>query len=110
VKFIEGEAMLIHLGFSGIAATSGSTCSSAALKVSHVLKAIGIDALWAQGSMVISLGIDNSPEDVDAFLAEFPPIVEKLRRLSPLPAKFGDAGRLSPNAEPSPGEMKKNLF
>jgi len=89
VKFIEGEAMLIHLGFAGIAATSGSTCSSAALKVSHVLKAIGIDALWAQGSMVITLGIDNSLEDVDYFLAEFPPVVEKLRKLSPLTAKFG---------------------
>lgn len=89
VKFIEGEAMLIHLGFSGIAATSGSTCSSAALKVSHVLKAIGIEALWAQGSMVITLGIDNSPEDIDYFLTEFPPVVEKLRKLSPLTAKFG---------------------
>jgi cysteine desulfurase len=87
-KFIEGEAMLIHLGFSGIAVTSGSTCSSAALKVSHVLKAIGVEDLWAQGSMVITLGIDNSPEDVDYFLAEFPPVVEKLRKLSPLTAKF----------------------
>jgi len=88
VKFIEGEAMGIHLNFLGIATTSGSTCSSAALKVSHVLNALGIDPLWAQGSLVFSLGIDNSPEDIDFFLAEFPPVVEKLRKLSPLPAKF----------------------
>jgi hypothetical protein len=59
---------------------------------------------------VISLGIDNSPEDVDSFLAEFPPVVEKLRKLSPLPAKFGGAGRSSPSGEPAPGDMKRNLF
>ncbi len=54
-----------------------------------MLKAIGVDALWAQGSMAISLGIDNTPEDIDYFLTEFPPVVDKLRKLSPLTAKFG---------------------
>jgi len=88
VKFVEGEAMSIHLNFLGIATTSGSTCSSQALKVSHVLKAIGIDPLWAQGSLVCSLGIDNTMEQVDFFLAHFPPIVEKLRQLSPLFTKY----------------------
>lgn len=88
VKFVEGEAMTIHLNFLGIAATSGSTCSSQALKVSHVLKAIGLDPLWAQGSIVCSLGIDNGEDDIDFFLEQFPPIVEKLRQLSPLFTKF----------------------
>jgi len=88
VKFVEGEALSIHLNFLGIATTSGSTCSSQALKVSHVLKAIGIDPLWAQGSLVCSLGIDNTMEQVDFFLAHFPPIVEKLRQLSPLFTKY----------------------
>jgi len=65
--------------FLGIGATRGSTCSSEALKASHVLEAIGVDRLWVQSSVVFSLGIDNIPEDVESFLRELPPIVEKLR-------------------------------
>ncbi|MFZ5801411.1 MAG: cysteine desulfurase family protein [Candidatus Omnitrophota bacterium] len=84
IKFIEGESILLHLNFVGIAGTSGSTCSSEALKVSHVLDALGVDPLWAQGSVVFSLGIDNTLEDVELFLKELPPIVEKLRMMSPL--------------------------
>jgi len=93
IKFIEGEAILIHLNFVGIAATSGSTCSSQALKVSHVLKAIGIDPLWAQGSIVFSMGIDNTEEDVKFLLSEILPVVEKLRKLSPLATRYGNATR-----------------
>ena len=84
IKFIEGESILLHLNFAGIAGTSGSTCSSEALKVSHVLEAIGIDPVWAQGSVVFSLGIDNTPEDVDYFLSKLPPVVDRLRQMSPL--------------------------
>lgn len=84
VKFIEGESILLHLNFLGIAGTSGSTCSSEALKVSHVLDAIGVDPLWAQGSVVFTLGVDNTIEDVEFFLKELPPIVDKLRKMSPL--------------------------
>ena len=84
IKFIEGESMLLHLNFKGFAGTSGSTCSSEALKVSRVLKLIGIDAVSAQGSVVFSLGIDNTEEDAELFLKELPPIVEKLRMMSPL--------------------------
>ncbi|NIO04696.1 MAG: aminotransferase class V-fold PLP-dependent enzyme [Proteobacteria bacterium] len=87
IQFIEGESILIHLNFVGMAATSGSTCSSEALKVSHVLDAIGIDAVSAQGSVVFTLGMDNSAEDVELLLTELPPIVEKLRRMSPIAAK-----------------------
>lgn len=87
IQFIEGESILIHLNFLGMAATSGSTCSSEALKVSHVLEAMGIDAVSAQGSVVFTLGIDNSDEDVELLLTELPPVVEKLRKMSPLAAK-----------------------
>ncbi len=90
IKFIEGESILLHLNFLGIAGTSGSTCSSEALKVSSVLEAIGIDAIWAQGSVVFSLGIENTEEDVALFVKELPGVVEKLRMMSPLT----DAGNL----------------
>ncbi len=87
IQYIEGESILIHLNFVGMAATSGSTCSSEALKVSHVLDAIGIDAVSAQGSVVFTLGMDNRAEDVELLLTELPPIIEKLRRMSPIAAK-----------------------
>jgi cysteine desulfurase len=88
VKFIEGESILLHLNFLKIAGTSGSTCSSEALKVSHVLKAIGIDPVSAQGSLVFTLGIENSEEEVELFLKEFPGIIERLRKMSPLTVKY----------------------
>ena len=84
IKFIEGESILLHLSFSGIAGTSGSTCSSEALKVSHVLDALKIDPVWAQGSIMFSLGIDNTDDEVEVFLKALPPVVEKLRMMSPL--------------------------
>ena len=84
IKFIEGESILLHLSLSGIAGTSGSTCSSEALKTSHVLEAIGVDPIWAQGSVAFSLGIDNTLEDVEFFLTKLPPVVDKLRKMSPL--------------------------
>ncbi len=84
VKFIEGEAMLIHLNLAGIAVTSGSTCSSQALKVSHVLEAIGTDPLWAQGSVVFTLGIENTGQEVDICLEALSQTVERLPKFSPL--------------------------
>jgi len=84
IKFVEGESMLLSLSFEGIAGTSGSTCSSEALKVSHVLEAIGVDSISAQGSVVFTLGLDNTQEDVKLLLEVLPPIVERLRKMSPL--------------------------
>ena len=84
IKFIEGESILLHLSMSGMAGTSGSTCSSEALKTSHVLEAIGIDPVWAQGSVVFTLGIHNSIEDVELFLNLLPSVVDRLRSMSPL--------------------------
>lgn len=84
VEYIEGEAMLLLLNMQGVAASSGSTCTSRALKASHVLTAIGIEAGLANGSLVLTLGRESTVEDVDYFAEVFPPIVERLRQMSPL--------------------------
>jgi cysteine desulfurase len=88
VEFIEGEAMLMLLNHQGIAVSSGSACTSRALKASHVLIAMGIPHEIAQGSLLFSFGLDNREEDVDYVLEAMPPIVERLRQMSPLYAKF----------------------
>jgi cysteine desulfurase len=88
VEFIEGEAMLMLLNSKGIAVSSGSACTSRALKASHVLIAMGLPHEIAQGSLLFSFGLDNTEEDVDYVLETMPPIVERLRQMSPLYAKF----------------------
>jgi len=88
VEFIEGEAMLMLLDSQGVAVTSGSACTSRALKASHVLIAMGISHELAQGSLLFSLGIDNTNKDIDYVLEVLPPIVDRLRQMSPLYAKF----------------------
>jgi cysteine desulfurase len=84
VEYIEGESMLLFLNMQGVAASSGSTCTSRALKASHVLTAIGVEPALAQGSLVFTLGEGNTMEDVDYVLEVLPPIVERLRQMSPL--------------------------
>jgi len=93
VEFIEGEAMLMLLNSRGVAVTSGSACTSRALKASHVLIAMGLSHTLAQGSLLFSFGIDNSPEDVDYVLEVLPPIVDRLRQMSPLYSKFTKASK-----------------
>ncbi len=88
VEFIEGEAMLLLLNTQGVAASSGSACTSRALKASHVLIAMGISHEIAQGSLLFSLGLDNSEKDIDYVVEKMPSIVDKLRQMSPLYAKF----------------------
>jgi cysteine desulfurase len=88
VEFIEGEAMLLNLDMMGIASSSGSACTSRALKASHVLLAMGIDHALAQGSLVFSLLESTAAADIDYLLEALPPIVEKLRKMSPLYTKF----------------------
>jgi cysteine desulfurase len=88
IEFIEGEAMLMLLSHRGIAASSGSACTSRALKASHVLTAMGIPPEVAQGSLLFSLGRENTGEDVEYLLQALPPIVGRLRQMSPLYAKF----------------------
>ncbi len=84
VEFVEGEAMLLSLDMKGVAAASGSACTSKSLKVSHVLLAMGLDHAAAQGSLVFSLPDGTTAGDVDHVIEVFPPIVERLRRMSPL--------------------------
>ena len=88
IEFIEGEAMLMLISSKGVAASSGSACTSRALKASHVLTAMGVPPEIAQGSLLFTLGVNNSEEDVDHVLEVLPPIVDRLRQMSPLYAKF----------------------
>jgi cysteine desulfurase len=88
VEFIEGEAMLLLLNMQGVAASSGSACTSRALKASHVLIAMGLPHEIAQGSLLFSLGLDNDEKDIDYVVEKMPPIVDRLRQMSPLYAKF----------------------
>ncbi|TDA70126.1 MAG: cysteine desulfurase [Clostridia bacterium] len=88
VRFIEGEAMLMLLDARGVACSSGSACTSRALKTSHVLTAMNVPAETAQGSLVFSLGLDNTAEDVDHVVEVLPPVVQRLRQMSPLWDKF----------------------
>ena len=83
-EYIEGESMLLFLNIEGVAASSGSACTSRALKASHVLTAMGVPPEIAQGSLLFSLGAGNSDEDVDYVSQILPPIVERLRKMSPL--------------------------
>ncbi|MFN4131586.1 MAG: cysteine desulfurase family protein [Caldimicrobium sp.] len=90
VEFIEGEAMLLMLAMKGIYTSSGSTCTSKALKASPVLSSMGFPAHLIQGSIVFSLGKDTNEEDIDYVLTEMPPIVERLRELSPFKEGWRD--------------------
>jgi len=85
-KYIEGEAMLLRLDFAGIAASSGSACTSGSLDPSHVLLAMGIPHGFAHGSVRFSLGRDTTEADIHYVLEQFPPIVELLRAMSPFRA------------------------
>jgi len=82
-RYIEGEAILYHLSDLGIAASSGSACTSGSLEVSHVLRAMGVPAEFAQGSIRFSLSRYTTGEDVDYVIAMMPAIVRRLRALSP---------------------------
>ncbi|MHB8104550.1 MAG: cysteine desulfurase family protein [Dehalococcoidales bacterium] len=93
VEFIEGEAMLMLLNSKGIAVSSGSACTSRALKASHVLLAIGLSHEIAQGSVLMTLGLDSTKEDIDYVLETMPPVVERLRQMSPLYAKYVKTGQ-----------------
>lgn len=83
---IEGEPVLLGLDFSGICASSGSACSSVSLEPSHVLLALGLSAELAQGSLRITLGRENTDEDVDYLLSVLPGLVTRLRAMPSLSA------------------------
>jgi len=81
---VEGESLVLSLNDKGIAASTGSACSSKKLQVSHVLKAIGVETSRAHGSLRLTLGRGNTDEDIDYVLEVLPGIVGNLRQMSPL--------------------------
>jgi cysteine desulfurase len=82
-EFIEGESILLLMDQYGICASSGSACTSGSLQPSHVLRAMGVPYTMAHGSVRFSLSVYNTDEDIDLVIKELPPIIEKLRVLSP---------------------------
>ncbi len=90
VEYIEGEGMLLMLAAKGIYVASGSACTSKALKSSPVLLSMGIPTHVAHGSVVFTLGADNTEEQIEYALEEFPQIIRRLRELSPFSKGWGD--------------------
>jgi len=86
-SFIEGESMLLGLGMAGVAASSGSACTAKTLEPSHVLLAIGLKHEEAHGSLMFTLGKQNTEEDADYVVSLMPGIVKRLRAISPLTPK-----------------------
>ncbi|MFQ5596872.1 MAG: cysteine desulfurase family protein [Nitrospiria bacterium] len=84
LEYLDGESLVRTLERHGIMAASGSSCSSDALKISPVLTAIGLPGNVAQGSIVFSLGIETTEEEIDTLIRVLPECVETLRRVSPL--------------------------
>ena len=82
--YIEGEAMVLRLDRAGIAVSSGSACSSSSMKPSHVLVAMGLSPEEAHGSLRITLGFENTLDEVEYFLDVLPGIISDLRKISPL--------------------------
>ena len=83
-EYIEGESIVLFLNMQGIMVATGSSCASQALKVSHVCTSIGLGQATAQGSILFSIGKYNTETDIDKVIEVLPPIIEKLRKMSPL--------------------------
>ena len=87
---IEGESLILHLDSKGIAASTGSACSSTKLEPSQVLMAIGLEEVEAHGSLRISLGRENTEEDIDHAITSIKEVVDTLRKMSPLWCSKGE--------------------
>lgn len=87
-EFVEGEAILLLLSEKGICASSGSACTSGSLEPSHVLRAMGVPFTCAHGSIRFSLSRFNTDEEIDLIIREVPPIIQRLREMSPFGREF----------------------
>jgi cysteine desulfurase len=95
-EFIEGEGLSLLLNNKGIYVTSGSACASKALKMSHVLTAIGVDPAVGQGTLTMTLSKYNTEDEINYVLGVLPELVEKLRAISPLYSYFLQTGQRKP--------------
>ena len=113
--FTEGEGQLLSLDMAGIAVTSGTTCVSKSMKISPVLQAMGVDRAQAQASILLSLGKDNTAEEIDYTAAAYAKVIDRLRSLSPAWEQFqhgssalasapqAAVARSAPEPSPTPG-------
>jgi len=112
IEFVEGEGVMLLCDVQGIAIASGTSCVSKAIKVSPVLAAIGLEHALAQGAVILSLGKDNTDEQIDYVLERFPKVVTKLRGMSPMWDEF-ERGTVKSAVEPardgatSPGQIAR---
>lgn len=97
IRGVEGESLLLTLDMNGIAASSGSACTSGSLDPSHVLLSIGLPHEIAHGSLRLTINEDTTEEDVDYILSVIPNVVKKLRAMSPLWEKICKDEGLSPD-------------
>jgi cysteine desulfurase len=93
IKYIEGESVMLMLDDDDIAISTRSACATGSLRASHVLLSLGLSHADAQGTLVISLGIDNTEDDILAFLNSLKSVVTTLRDISPLYSKSNPSSR-----------------
>jgi len=91
-EYVEGEAILLLMSEKGICASSGSACTSGSLEPSHVLRAMGVPFTCAHGSIRFSLSRFTSDDEIDAIIRELPPVIHRLRELSPFGREFLSKG------------------
>jgi len=95
IEGVEGEGLIVGLDMQGICVSSGSACSSGATEPSHVLKAIGLPMELLKGSVRLSLGRDNTDEEIERVLDVMPKVVERLRAISPIWSDYKNGRRKS---------------